>query len=176
MADITGYMKLEDYKILVGLEKLDVYISKSGKKYTLVNQEPIMLTPDIDTTSEMWIIFMSDSETCEKWKFITSDIYSKKYRDFFKPDIQPESHKEKVSPSSYEKGKQLEVSLININGINLGIRKVGFIIFYRDNFYKIGVDYHNEYPTNPDHFLEMDYHKEENVFKTKNQFIIGTIV
>lgn len=72
--------------------------------------------------------------------------------------------------------KQLEISLINVNGINLGIRKVGFIIFYRDNFYKIGVDYHNEYPTNPNDFLEMEYHKDENVFKTKNQFIIGTIV
>jgi len=72
MPNVTNVVTLGQFKTTNNLTSLDVVLSKSQKRYVVVNGTVIMMAPDTDTKTPMFVVSMLDKDTGETWQFITS--------------------------------------------------------------------------------------------------------
>lgn len=70
---VNNVVTLEVYKSENNLpEKLDVFTSKSGKNYCVVDGNAVMLTADAKPGVPLFVVSMVDKDSGETWDFITA--------------------------------------------------------------------------------------------------------
>lgn len=72
MALVNSVVTLVDFKKQLKIAKLDVFTSKAGNRYCVVDGNAVMLADGTNTKKPMFVISMVDKTTDEVWMFISN--------------------------------------------------------------------------------------------------------